>query len=47
MAIPKAVDPVHVRLNARAATLVLDAQDLADINLAFPAPDRKQRLRMV
>ena len=47
MAIPKAVDPVHVRLNARAANLVLDAQDLADMDAAFAAPLRKQRLKVV
>lgn len=47
MAIPKAVDPVHVRLNARAAQLELTAEDLAELDIAFPAPHRKQRLRMV
>lgn len=47
MAIPKAVDPVHVRLNARAAQLELTAEDLAELDAAFPAPNRKQRLRMV
>ena len=47
MAIPKAVDPVHVRLNARAAGLQLTPQDLAELDVAFPPPTRKQRLRMV
>ncbi|WP_263264263.1 aldo/keto reductase [Pseudomonas sp. RIT-PI-S] len=47
LAIPKAVDPVHVRLNARAAQLVLTAEDLADMDKAFAPPTRKQRLRMV
>lgn len=47
VAIPKAVDPVHVRLNARAAQLVLSAQDLAALDKAFVPPSRKQRLRMV
>lgn len=47
LAIPKAVDPVHVRLNARAAQLILDAEDLAALDSAFAAPTRKQRLRMV
>ncbi|UFH51591.1 aldo/keto reductase [Pseudomonas sp. KNUC1026] len=47
LAIPKAVDPVHVRLNVRAAQLTLDAEDLAALDSAFAAPTRKQRLRMV
>jgi diketogulonate reductase-like aldo/keto reductase len=47
MAIPKAVDPVHVRLNARAAQLVLTAQDLLALDAAFPPPARKQRLKVV
>ncbi|MFK3909958.1 aldo/keto reductase [Pseudomonas monteilii] len=47
IAIPKAVDPVHVRLNAAAGELVLDGQDLAAIDQAFPAPTRKQRLAVV
>ncbi|MBF7141124.1 MULTISPECIES: aldo/keto reductase [Pseudomonas] len=47
MAIPKAVDPVHVRLNARAAQLTLAPEDLAALDAAFPPPGRKQRLRMV
>lgn len=47
IAIPKAVDPAHVRLNAEAAALVLDSEDLRAIDQAFPAPTRKQRLAMV
>ena len=47
IAIPKAVDPAHVRLNARAAGLRLSPEDLAQIDTAFPAPLRKQHLRMV
>ncbi|KQQ54499.1 oxidoreductase [Pseudomonas sp. Leaf127] len=47
IAIPKAVDPEHIRLNVAAADIVLSPQDLADIDLAWPAPMRKQRLEMV
>ncbi|MFF7709279.1 aldo/keto reductase [Pseudomonas sp. NPDC007930] len=47
LAIPKATDPVHVRLNARAAQLQLGAEDYAALDGAFAAPTRKQRLRMV
>ena len=45
--IPKAVDPVHIRQNARAGELRLSADDLALIDRAYPAPTRKQRLDMV
>lgn len=47
IAIPKAVSPEHVRLNAQAAGLVLSDADLQAIDHAFPAPTRKQRLAMV
>jgi diketogulonate reductase-like aldo/keto reductase len=47
IAIPKAVEPEHVRLNALASELVLTADDLQAIDQAFPAPTRKQRLAMV
>jgi diketogulonate reductase-like aldo/keto reductase len=47
IAIPKAVRPEHVRLNAQAAQLQLDAGDLAALDQAFHAPKRKQRLAMV
>ena len=47
IAIPKAVSPEHVRMNAAAGDLVLDAEDLAAIDQAFAAPTRKQRLAMV
>ncbi|KXG82739.1 aldo/keto reductase [Pseudomonas mosselii] len=47
IAIPKAVNPEHVRLNAAAADLVLAEEDLQDIEQAFPAPTRKQRLAIV
>ncbi|OAI91720.1 MULTISPECIES: aldo/keto reductase [Pseudomonas] len=47
IAIPKAVEPRHVQLNAAAGRLVLDAEDLQAIDQAFPAPTRKQRLAVV
>ncbi|MCU1720132.1 aldo/keto reductase [Pseudomonas sp. 5P_5.1_Bac1] len=47
IAIPKAVEPRHVQLNAAAANLTLRAEDLHAIDQAFPAPTRKQRLAMV
>ncbi|MDE1164614.1 MAG: aldo/keto reductase [Pseudomonas sp.] len=47
IAIPKAVSPQHVRLNAAAANLRLSAQDLAAIDQACPPPLRKQPLSMV
>ena len=47
IAIPKAVDPRHVQLNAAAAELALGDEDLQAIDRAFPAPGRKQRLAMV
>lgn len=47
IAIPKAVQPEHVRLNAEAANLKLAPQDLAALDLIFPQPQGKQRLAMV
>lgn len=47
IAIPKAVNPEHVRLNAAAAQLTLTAEDLHAIDNAWPAPTRKQSLAMV
>lgn len=47
IAIPKAVQPEHVRLNAEAANLLLEPQDLAALDLIFPQPQGKQRLAMV
>uniref|UniRef100_B1J827 Aldo/keto reductase n=2 Tax=Pseudomonas putida TaxID=303 RepID=B1J827_PSEPW len=47
IAIPKAVSPEHVRLNAAAAGLSLTSEDLRAIDRAFPAPTRKQHLAMV
>jgi len=47
IAIPKAVDPEHVRLNAAAASLTLNSEDLRAIDRAFPVPTRKQPLAML
>ncbi|UMZ14868.1 aldo/keto reductase [Pseudomonas sp. MPFS] len=47
LVIPKAVHPEHVRLNAQACELQLQAEDLQTLDLAFPAPRRKQHLEMV
>jgi diketogulonate reductase-like aldo/keto reductase len=46
VAIPKAVAPAHVRQNAAAADIVLSAQDLADLDRAFPPPRHKTPLDM-
>jgi diketogulonate reductase-like aldo/keto reductase len=45
--IPKASDPEHVRLNAAARELRLTEADLAELDAAFPPPERKQRLAML
>lgn len=47
IAIPKAVHPEHLRLNAAAASLQLEAEDLAAIDSAFAGPTRKRRLAMI
>ncbi|WP_095083517.1 aldo/keto reductase [Pseudomonas sp. Irchel s3h17] len=47
IAIPKAVRPEHVRLNAAAGALQLDPADFQALDQAFAAPTRKQRLAMV
>jgi diketogulonate reductase-like aldo/keto reductase len=47
IAIPKAVDSVHLQLNAEAASLQLNAEDLALIDAAYPAPTGKRYLQMV
>ena len=46
MAIPKAVQEVHLRDNLAAASLVLTAQDRAALDLNFPPPRRKTALAM-
>ena len=47
IAIPKAVRAEHLRDNLAAADLALDADALAAIDAAFPAPRRKLRLAMI
>ncbi|AIR91175.1 aldo/keto reductase [Pseudomonas cremoricolorata] len=47
IAIPKAVSPEHVQLNAAAGALRLTEDDVQIIDEAFAAPTHKQRLEMV
>ena len=47
IAIPKATQPDHVRANAAAAAIALNAYDLAAIDAAFPPPKGKQPLGMI
>jgi diketogulonate reductase-like aldo/keto reductase len=47
IAIPKAVNLEHLKQNAAATNILLDADDLARIDAAYPAPTRKQSLEMV
>ncbi|SMH30849.1 aldo/keto reductase [Azospirillum agricola] len=47
LAIPKAGTPQHAVENAAAAGLTLTAQDVADIDAAFPPPRRKRPLAMI
>lgn len=47
IAIPKSSTAAHVRENAGAAGLVLDATDLAQLDAAFPPPRRKRALDML
>jgi diketogulonate reductase-like aldo/keto reductase len=47
IAIPKAVEPEHVRRNRAALDIELDAADLAEFDRAFPPPRRKQPLAMI
>jgi len=47
ISIPKSGDPTHIRLNAAAADLTLTAEDLAEIDAAYPPPRRKQSLAML
>lgn len=47
IAIPKASSKAHVIANAAARDIVLDAEDLAAIDVAFPPPRRKQSLEML
>jgi diketogulonate reductase-like aldo/keto reductase len=47
IAIPKAVKPGHVRQNVVAAQIRLTADDLAELDRAFPSPGRKRPLEMI
>jgi diketogulonate reductase-like aldo/keto reductase len=47
ISIPKASDIQHVRENAAAADIVLDAADLAEIDGRHPPPTRKQALGLL
>lgn len=47
VAIPKAVAPDHIKDNHAALDLVLDADDLAQLDAAFPAPTRALPLAML
>ncbi len=47
VAIPKSARDEHVRANARAADLMLDAEDLALLDAAFPAPKGPTPLAML
>ncbi|MCC8627248.1 aldo/keto reductase [Xanthomonas vesicatoria] len=47
IAIPESGTPAHVRDNAAACTLQLDAQDLAALDSAFSPPSRKQPLDLL
>jgi diketogulonate reductase-like aldo/keto reductase len=46
MAIPKAVQALHLRHNWAAARLPLDASDHAQLDRLFPPPRRKRPLAM-
>jgi diketogulonate reductase-like aldo/keto reductase len=47
ISIPKAADPAHVRANAKAAEIVLTAEDLATLDAGFAPPTRKRPLAML
>ncbi len=47
IAIPKAASEPHVRDNRAAADIVLNADDLAELDKAFPPPKRKRSLEML
>ena len=47
MAIPRTSSPKHVTENAAAAQIRLTAQDLEEIDRAFPAPKGKSSLEMI
>ena len=47
LVIPKAGTIDHVRENAAAATMSLEASDIAKLEAAFPAPNRRRSLEML
>ncbi|MFK8252624.1 aldo/keto reductase [Ancylobacter terrae] len=47
IAIPKASKPAHMRENAGAGAVKLDAEDFARLDAAFPGPTRKRSLEML
>ena len=47
ISIPKAADAAHVRQNAAARDLKLTAEDVAELDAAFPPPKRKRGLAML
>lgn len=47
VAIPKAVTPAHIAANRAAADIVLTPDDKAELDRAFPAPDRKVPLEVL
>jgi diketogulonate reductase-like aldo/keto reductase len=47
VAIPKASSPEHVRANAKACDIALDAGMLAELDRAFPPPAKKRRLEII
>jgi diketogulonate reductase-like aldo/keto reductase len=44
VAVPKSSDATHLRHNWEAATLSLDADEIAQLDRLFPPPRRKQPL---
>ena len=47
IAIPKAASEQHLRENRAAVNIVLSAEDLAELDKAFPPPKRKRSLEML
>ncbi|MDR1828824.1 MAG: aldo/keto reductase [Methylobacteriaceae bacterium] len=47
IAIPKAANPIHVKENRAAADIVLPAEDLGELDKAFPPPTRARPLEML
>ena len=47
LAIPKAADAAHVRENREAVDLALTADDLSEVDAAFPPPQRATRLEVL